>query len=389
MNILIMSVLLILTMDVTSGQISIQPIPQYPVINGSITLSVMGITEKLEAFIWYKGQYKSPPNQILTYIPDIGSALFSGRLYNDRISAFNNGSILIKDLHITDGGNYIVDVQTVTSAQDVNVTLIVYEPVTKPEIISATSQHLENYPFHLFCNTYHAMSVIWTMNSASILSGTEFSKDNKTLSFSGVREESGEYRCEASNVISKDISDPYTVNVIYGPDEALIEGTLNVKPGSSITITCSADSYPPPEYQWKLNDNVLLENTNKYNISNAAPKDEGLYTCVVRNPVTNHIAIDSVHVNVKPAFNNYGLILGLGIISGVVAIAFGSVCLYRKYVKKRLNGSSEAIRETINVYENVKEVQPQEESSYTSLQDKTEDTYTQLKTQEIAIALAN
>ncbi|XP_073513820.1 cell adhesion molecule CEACAM10-like isoform X5 [Phyllobates terribilis] len=120
-------VLLILTMDVTSGQISIQPIPQYPVINGSVTLSLTGITDKIEAVIWYKGPNRSPQYEILVYVPGINRTLVGRPLYNDRISVFNNGSLHIKDLRLTDGGNYKVTAPTLTSANNVDVTLTVYE----------------------------------------------------------------------------------------------------------------------------------------------------------------------------------------------------------------------------------------------------------------------
>ncbi|XP_073513817.1 uncharacterized protein [Phyllobates terribilis] len=125
-------VLLILTMDVTSGQISIQPIPQYPVINGSVTLSLTGITDKIEAVIWYKGPNRSPQYEILVYVPGINRTLVGRPLYNDRISVFNNGSLHIKDLRLTDGGNYKVTAPTLTSANNVDVTLTVYgytEPI--------------------------------------------------------------------------------------------------------------------------------------------------------------------------------------------------------------------------------------------------------------------
>ncbi|XP_075184269.1 cell adhesion molecule CEACAM1-like [Anomaloglossus baeobatrachus] len=349
-----LTVLLVLTMDVTDGQIRIQPIPQYPVINESVTLSIIGITGHLEAVLWYKGSNKNLSNHILTYAPDISPPLFPGSLYNDRISVSDNGSLHIRDLRTTDEELYIAQIQTVTSAEDINVILTVYEPVTKPVIKSDTSQPFENHPFVLVCNMSHATMVTWTRNGDSISfgSGTTFSTDNKTLNFSSVREDSGEYQCEASNVISKDFSDPYTVTVVYGPDEAQIEGALYVRPGASIILTCSTDSYPSPKYQWKVNGAVLLEKTNKYNISDAAPTDEGQYTCVVRNPVTLRTATASVYVSVT-------------------------------------TGSSERRRETIKDSENVKEKQPHQESSYMSLQYKSEDTYSHLKPSEIATISTN
>ncbi|XP_073426900.1 cell adhesion molecule CEACAM19-like [Dendrobates tinctorius] len=120
-------VLLVLTMDVTSGQISIELIPQYPVRSGSVTLSVTGITDKVEIFHWYKGPDIRNQYQILISVPGYNHTLVPRPLYNDRISVFNNGSLHIKDLRVTDGGNYIVVVRTLKSTKDAYVTLAIYE----------------------------------------------------------------------------------------------------------------------------------------------------------------------------------------------------------------------------------------------------------------------
>ncbi|XP_073513826.1 cell adhesion molecule CEACAM1-like [Phyllobates terribilis] len=375
-------------MDVTSGQISIQPIPQYLVINGSVTLSLTGITDKLELVTWYKGLNKTPSYQILNYIPPISPPLVPGFLYNDRFSAFNYGSLHIKGLRLTDEGNYIVAVQTMTSGQDVYVTLTIYEPVTKPKITASTAQPKENEAFTLTCNTNNAMTIRWTRKGAGVPSGAKLSVDNKTLTFSSVkRGDAGEYRCEAQNLFSTSTSDPYTVTMNYGPDKAQIDGAAFVRPGSSITLTCSADSVPTPEYQWKRNGSDLQEKTNKYSISNAAPEDEGLYTCVVKNPVTLRTATDSVYVNVTAEYtetisNDIGIIIGLiiGTILGGVLIISISVFLYRKILTKKRNESLENRQDHINIYENVTVAQPNEESSYMDLQFRTENTYAELKT---------
>ncbi|XP_077115961.1 cell adhesion molecule CEACAM8-like isoform X2 [Ranitomeya variabilis] len=384
----LISVLLVITMDVTSGQISIRLIPQYPVTSGSITLSITGINAKLELVAWYKGADKTHQNQILTYVPgNSPPILVPGLLHNDRISVINNGSLHIKDLCVTDGGNYIVAALALTSALELNVNLTVYEGVTKPRITASLTQLKEKESFtltcNLTCNTVQATTIRWTRNGASVPSGAKLSGDSKTLTFSSVkRGDAGEYRCEAQNLVS----DLYPVTVAYGPDKVQMESASFVRPGSSITLTCSADSVPPPEYQWKLNGTDIQEKSSKYAISNAAPEDEGLYTCVAKNTVTLRTATDSVYVNVTAEYiedeNSTGLIIGLtiGAILGGVLIIIISVFLYRKILTKKKNESSENRKDHVNVYENVTATQPKEESSYMGLQFRTENTYAELKT---------
>ncbi|XP_073426890.1 cell adhesion molecule CEACAM8-like isoform X2 [Dendrobates tinctorius] len=338
----LITVLLILKMDVTSGQISILAIPQYLVISGSVTLNLTVTTEELEHVSWYKGPDKTPQYLILTYFPgNSPPILVPGLLYNDRISAFKNGSLHIKDLRVTDRGNYIAQIQMVSSAKDIVVTLTIYDPVTKPKIIASIKQPKESDPFTLTCNTSNDTTISWTKKAANISSETKLSEDNRTLMFSSIkREDSGEYRCEAQNIASNDVSDPYTVTVVYGPDKIQIDGAVLVNPGSPVTLTCSANSFPPPEYQWKINGTDLEGKTSKYKISKAAPKDRGLYTCVARNPVTLLSANGSAYVSVTAVLiceEPTGLILGLvfGLILSVVLHIISCFYLQRKLTNRR------------------------------------------------------
>ncbi|XP_071969842.1 cell adhesion molecule CEACAM16-like isoform X3 [Engystomops pustulosus] len=295
----LLPVLLGLVLDVTSGSPSLQLIPQYPVINGSVTMTVTGITGNIVRITWYKGPNTDAPYFILTSFPGGGLPTVFGPQHNARISALNNGSLHIKDLQLTDRGNYIAKIQTDKTQLDLPVMLEVYEPVTKPKITASSTSPKENDSLSLTCDTSRAMRRIWTRRGASISSEATLSGENRTLSFRSVgRGDSGEYQCEAENLVSKESSDPYTVTVAYGPDNVRIEGTVYVKPGSSITFTCSADSLPPPEYEWKVNGTTVQEKTNKYRISEVIPEDEGTYTCVVRNAVTLRTAAASVYLNV-------------------------------------------------------------------------------------------
>ncbi|XP_040271390.1 carcinoembryonic antigen-related cell adhesion molecule 2-like [Bufo bufo] len=381
---LIISVLLGLVVDVTRGSWSIQPIPQYPAVRGSVILSLAVINEKVITAAWFKGTDTNTPNQILTYIA-AGPYTIASALHSPRFSAFNNGSLHITDLLLTDQGDYTAKVQTEKTLTDVRVTLTVHEPVTKPKITASTPQPKENEPVTLTCVTSHAVTITWTRRGTSISSGAKLSGDNETLTFSSItRGDSGEYQCGAQNLVSKDVSDPHAVSVLYGPSEARIEGEVFVRPGSFITLTCSADSYPPPEFQWKVNDTDTGAKTSKYGVSNAETEDQGLYTCVVRNPATLRTATAAVYVNVTAEFipprihASLGLILGLAF-AIILAVIIGSVFIHSKFMRKKLNESPDNEPDPIPVYENVKAGQPMEEPSYMGLQFRYEETYAELK----------
>ncbi|XP_056399457.1 carcinoembryonic antigen-related cell adhesion molecule 20-like [Hyla sarda] len=314
----LLAVLLGLTMDLTSGMDRIL-IPQYPIINGSVTMSVTGITGDIQTASWFKGPDSSSQYQILAYFPGSSSPLVPGPLYSPRFLPFNNGSLQIKDLLITDGGNYIAKIQT-GKQEDIAVTLTVYEPVTKPKMTAAPSnQPKENETLTLTCDTSQAIMIRWSRRGGSISTNTKLSGNNKTLTFSGIkREDAGEYQCEAQNLVSKDSSDPYKVTVAYGPDYVKIEGSSYVRPGSSITLSCSADSFPTPEYQWKHNNTVLEEKTNKYSISSAINENEGLYWCIVKNTVTARTASVSIYVNVTEEYIELPKDKGSAMIIGIV-----------------------------------------------------------------------
>ncbi|XP_063798599.1 carcinoembryonic antigen-related cell adhesion molecule 8-like isoform X2 [Pseudophryne corroboree] len=295
----ILSGLLSLWMDLTSGMVNIQLIPQYPVIGESVTLGVTGVTGRVASIIWHKGPNTNKEYLILTYLPNDPSPLLPGPLYVSRARPFPDGSLLITDLHITDTDNYIVKVQTEKTQEQASVTLTVYERVSKPKVSASTSQPKENDTFTLTCDTRNAERILWSRNSVSLPSGPILSADNRTVTFSRVtRGDSGDYRCEAENPASRSISDPYTVTISYGPENVQITGKLYVNFGSDISLSCSADSVPPADYQWRFKDGDLNPKQNTLLIHNASSDKQGTYSCVVTNAETRLTVTTSVFVNV-------------------------------------------------------------------------------------------
>ncbi|XP_075047039.1 cell adhesion molecule CEACAM8-like isoform X1 [Mixophyes fleayi] len=338
---------LILWLDLTSGMMNIQLIPQYPVIGGSVTLSVTGITGRIHTFIWYKGPYPDAKYQILTYIIGVSSPQINGPLYFSRARPLPPSSLLISDLHLTDSDNYTVKVQTDTSSVDASVTLTVYERVSKPKVTAPTFLPKENVSLTLTCDTSNAERILWSRGSVRLPSGHILSADNRTVTLHNVtRADSGDYRCEAENPISKSISDPYTVTVSYGPENVQITGQLRVSAGTVISLTCSAGSVPPPSYQWRLNDTDLNIKQNQLRINNASPENQGTYICVVNNTLRTATKSVFVYVNAstagQPALPSADKTLIIGIVAAVLLLVILAAAIFYLFmVRKRRKKASD------------------------------------------------
>ncbi|XP_072281864.1 cell adhesion molecule CEACAM16-like [Pyxicephalus adspersus] len=134
----IVSVLLSVWIDVAIGMMSIHLIPQNPVIGGSVTLSITGITERIWSSYWFKGPSADSLYLILSYYPGQDTPLAMGPLFHNKIKVFFNGSLQISNLNKEDEGNYIVKIKT-DKQNYVSMHLKIYEMLGKPTIAYKTS----------------------------------------------------------------------------------------------------------------------------------------------------------------------------------------------------------------------------------------------------------
>ncbi|XP_068097533.1 carcinoembryonic antigen-related cell adhesion molecule 8-like isoform X1 [Hyperolius riggenbachi] len=291
----VISALLSVWMGVASGEtLSIQLIPQHPVIRGSVTLRVTGVTGgDIRSINWYRGAGTLALNQILAYIPSVSDPVkLNGPMYHNRIEAFPNASLLISSLERTDEGDYTVQVQTDT-AQQASVTLTVYELVGKPTITASPSvpNPKENDTVTLTCTAANAERLVWSRDGTSLPSSASLSSDNRTVTFSRItRMDSGSYQCNAENPATKESSAPYTLTVAYGPENVKLTNQSN---GDTIRLKCSADSLPSPSFQWIYNENNINIQQDTITVQKG-----GNYTCLVYNSITQLNASASMYVYV-------------------------------------------------------------------------------------------
>ncbi|XP_041425514.1 carcinoembryonic antigen-related cell adhesion molecule 16 [Xenopus laevis] len=343
----LLTVCLSVWMDSAHG-IGVQLIPQYPVVNQSVTLSVTGVTGTIRVFAWYKGSSVDTNNQIFNVIPSLNSVTH-GRQYFSRASQFPNGSLQISGLVPTDQGNYTVFIQTAEHTEQHTVLLTVYEPVTKPVISSSSSQLLINKTLTLTCITAHAERILWRKDGNGLPTGVDLSPDNRTVTFHRInRWDAGQYQCEAENPISGNMSDIFTLTVSYGPEN--VKSLLHVNTGSDRpSLQCVADSVPAPTYLWRINGTVIPHDT--ISVLQDKSQEQLVYICEVYNSVTRRSATISVHVAI---IESYCVASTVGIISGsfagTVLIIYTTVLLYKKYslpLRKYQKASLSKRRESI------------------------------------------
>ncbi|CAH2319038.1 carcinoembryonic antigen-related cell adhesion molecule 8-like [Pelobates cultripes] len=343
--------------------LSIQLIPQYPAVGQSVTLSVTGINGTIRVFSWYKGPNINADNQILSYIPSANPPQTNGNQYFSRARGLPNGSLLISDLVITDRGIYTVSVQTEKGPNQESVNLTVYIPVTKPVIRANSSLVKENDTATLTCETENAERIAWGRSNGRLPSAITLSNDNRTLTFSSIKRlDSGDYYCEAENVINKIKSDIYTLTVNYGPENLIITGPngieslFNLTVGTSLSLRCSAVSFPPPTYHWKHNE-IDLRKYDSILTLDLSLKENGSYTCTASNSKTNITVATSVVVIVYDrtltpettglSGDKIGIIIG--IVVAIIVVALIAALIYLFVIQKARQKNSNKKNQTTDV----------------------------------------
>uniref|UniRef100_A0A5F8H5W5 Ig-like domain-containing protein n=1 Tax=Monodelphis domestica TaxID=13616 RepID=A0A5F8H5W5_MONDO len=170
-----------------------------------------------------------------------------------------------------------------------NKTLMIYAPLSKPTIVTSNNTAVETKDFSMTCNaTGQIHAYQWFINGvAPDGRRIQLSPDRRTLTLSSLTrfDNKGPFVCEIENPLFRNRSDPFPLNVTYGPDIATIVRSAGVYPtGVNITLSCVADSNPPAQFTW-LQNGQSVSNSAIFSVISSL-NHAGTYTCIASNSFT-------------------------------------------------------------------------------------------------------
>ncbi|XP_017164820.1 carcinoembryonic antigen-related cell adhesion molecule 1-like [Poecilia reticulata] len=221
----------------------------------------------------------------------------TGPRYEGRIILFRStGSLELRNLKLSDSGEYIVVIQDGENQKTGRTTLDIYEPVSNVNVSPLSADLIEfNSSVSLSCSSSGPhLSFIWMKDSSEVSVSDRVqintNEENSTLTIVSVtRNDQGSYTCHVSNPASYIISDPVDISVRYGPDNVQIEVhpfKEHYEKGSDIYLICSADSSPSAEYLWFLNGSQLTSSGPLLQLMNFQMNQSGNYSCQAFNSKT-------------------------------------------------------------------------------------------------------
>nr|XP_035959137.1 carcinoembryonic antigen-related cell adhesion molecule 6-like isoform X4 [Halichoerus grypus] len=275
----------------TTAQVTVESVPPTVAEGKDVLLRVNNAPGDLVGVSWFRGESIAPRRQIVSYVVD-AQVIIPGPAHSGRETIYPNGSLLFQNITLKDTGYYTLQiVNRNVQVEQVTGQLRVFPELPKPNIASNNSDPVENVDsVVLMCGPQtQSTSYLWSVNNESLPASAtlELSLDNRTLTIHGVtRNDTGPYECETRNPVSAGRSDPFTLNVLYGPDAPTISPSDSYyHPGANLSLSCHATSNPPAQYSWFINGRPQPLAQELF-IPNITANDGGSYTCLAYNSGT-------------------------------------------------------------------------------------------------------
>ncbi|XP_023374751.1 carcinoembryonic antigen-related cell adhesion molecule 5-like isoform X2 [Otolemur garnettii] len=239
--------------------------------------------------------------------------------------------LFIASVTVNNSGSYACVAQNSATGRNGTTvkTITVSVELPRPSITSNNSNPVENKDsVALTCEpAAQDVTYLWWLNNQNlpISPRLQLSPDNRTLTlFDVTRDDSGHFVCEIQTPESTNHSDPFTLNVLYGPDAPTISPPeASYSSGANLSLSCHSDSNPPAQYSWLINGSSQ-QATQELFIPRITAKDSGSYTCHAHNSATglNRTSVMKIIVSDAPVKESSpGLSMGavVGIVIGVLA----------------------------------------------------------------------
>uniref|UniRef100_A0A2A4JYV4 Hemolin n=1 Tax=Heliothis virescens TaxID=7102 RepID=A0A2A4JYV4_HELVI len=233
------------------------------------------------------------------------------------------GLLLITNLQVSDSGKYICETSDgINTAQAIATLKVPGNIMTMPivEITPSVKDFYEGDLVELDCRVQGnpAPSIRWQRGSNRPLPLSAIYDDNRLIIESAQVEDSGEYRCTATNQAgSSDRTAVITVRPRPSrPQAPKLRVSISapvVDEGQSIRVVCTGTAnIPAGSIEWVRQDNALfLDNARSENgvlyIDYAQPDNRGVYVCQSRISEVSPIAIFVDVVSTSPVPSTYNI----------------------------------------------------------------------------------
>ncbi|KAL9959877.1 hypothetical protein ACROYT_G033247 [Oculina patagonica] len=223
-----------------------------------------------------------------------------------RIKAFPNGTLIINNVQLSDGGTYECRGLEYTRYYTVYVDARFSKVEPHQNLIAGKSGVLgcsaEGRPAPWFT---------WKRKVGRPLSKERFRQlPNGSMHVDPVHsKDGGEYICTINqNKGAKRITrKPQTINarVIILPSIHVSGPSQPIREGDSVNMTCNVTAgLPSPQLRWSKNGEDLEENSAVLFLREVTEKDEGRYTCEATNSAGSSVDDVQVNVQVPPQLND-------------------------------------------------------------------------------------
>ncbi|KAM5297485.1 cell adhesion molecule CEACAM1-like [Glossophaga mutica] len=132
-------------------------------------------------------------------------------------------------------------------------------------------------------------------------------------------------------------SNPFTLNVLYGPDTPSISPLdSHYPPGANHRLSCHTGSNPPAQYPWLISGRPR-QPTQELFIPSITANDSGSYTCLTHNSDTrlNRTTLRTITVTAENDYTGYPVETIAGILIGVLILVALAMSLgYFRYRRR-------------------------------------------------------